>query len=839
MPRIALVCALLVLASRPARAQLVPGEIVAPGNTFATATDADAARINPGAMPLVRHWSARITHVGEWGAQNTALNATALTFSSPLFFGLAGSLGVRWARPEVPVYAPLPGASSERNSGHAVTGEIGLGYAIMRGLGVGLRVRITGASGRGDDFHRLDGAAGLDLGFAWRIAPALAIAIVAPNLLGPQAPLVSVERAVGGGIGFRPSGTDQFTLGVDGIVTQSGRGWVRAGLRIGIPYVGSIRGEAVINMPSREEPAGSWRAGGGLELAWGVARAGGGMWTGGSFGRDVGGARTPWGGYLSGALEPVRESSAIPSPSVVVTIPTESDLGPRSVAHMVLVLERLRRDPSVRGVLFAPRGDVAGLGNAEELRSAFQRLRAAGKRVACHLTDPSGSTYYACAAADEIMMDPVGMLRMAGIRTSRYFLGDALREVGVHTDFVRIGAWKSAAEQFTRHGSSPEALAQENELLDDFYASLIRGVAQRRAQTDDRARASIEAGPYTARQAREAGLIDALGDREMAERSIAHHQDAGNVTLGRFMSVRSPRWAPARSVAVLYIDGDMIEGESFDIPGVGIHLVGDQSIVPVIERLAADPRIAAIVVRIDTPGGSAEAAELMWRALERASHRKPVIASFGRVAASGGYYVASAAREIFANASTLTGSIGIFFGRADVSELLGRLHVGLELNRRGPRADMDSIFRAWNDDERTRAGELIREFYNTFLARVAAGRHMRAAEVHAVAEGRVFAGRRALRERLVDRIGGLAEAVDRAREIVGLPADCDVLEYPAQQDPLFALLGRILANGPAEPPTARLLRQTEIGHVLSWLFTVAWAGHGRALALTEWPLGMP
>jgi protease-4 len=251
------------------------------------------------------------------------------------------------------------------------------------------------------------------------------------------------------------------------------------------------------------------------------------------------------------------------------------------------------------------------------------------------------------------------------------------------------------------------------------------------------------------------------------------------------------------------------------------------------------------VIRIDSGGGSATAGEMMWRAIARLARRKPVVVSIGEIAASGGYYIAAPAREIYADPSSLTGSIGIFYGKADVSELLAHLHVGVELDRRGDHADMESMFRPSTPEEITLAGRLIQHFYEIFLDRVASGRHMTPAAVNAVGQGHIWSGARASGLGLVDRLAGL----DRARQLAQLPDDCDVLDLPAEPQGLLEQLVSLATGGgggstrasAASTATDILLANPEVRAAVGWLLAVAYAGRdaGHVLALTEWPLATP
>jgi protease-4 len=235
---------------------------------------------------------------------------------------------------------------------------------------------------------------------------------------------------------------------------------------------------------------------------------------------------------------------------------------------------------------------------------------------------------------------------------------------------------------------------------------------------------------------------------------------------------------------------------------------------------------------------------MIWRAIEHLARHKPVVVSIGSIAASGGYYIAAPAREIFAEPSSLTGSIGIFFGKVDFSSLLSMLHIGVELDRRGDHADMESLFRPSTHDEITLAGRMIAEFYDLFLRRVAAGRHTTPSAVDAIGQGRVFSGVRGTTLGLVDHVGSLGAAIDRARALANLSPDSEIVDLPNEPEGLLEQLVSLVTGGgssAASSPVALLLARPEIRATVEWLLAVAYAGRtgSHVLALTEWPLANP
>jgi protease-4 len=638
---------------------------------------------------------------------------------------------------------------------------------------------------------------------------------------------VGLDRALVLGVGLRPTGTDLVTFGLDAMVPEAGGTRWRLGARAWVPSFGFLRAEGAYDV--NRGAADTWRASLGVEFYLGRHS--------GALTGTVGSGSTVGFGASAGWDE--QRGRGLPFGSLVVKVELDDSPTPRAFGRLLWRLETLRRDPSVRGVLFAPRANLGGLAEAEELREAFQGLRRAGVRVSCHLTDASGGTWYACAGMDRVSVDLVGGVRLSGVRASHFYLGPLLWRLGVRTDFVRIGDWKSAPEQFTLGGSTRPAREQEERLLDDLYVQLTRAVAAMRRMPEPQARETVDAGPFTARAARQRDLVDAVGTLEQAERAARVSAGGARVVdLDDYAPLQPRRWSPGPAVAVLYIDGDIVDGESSDLPGVGLHLVGDRTVVEAVEAAAADPRIGALVVRVDSGGGSATASELMWRALHAAARRKPVVASFGRVAASGGYYVGVAARELYADAATVTGSIGIFYGKADIAQLLQRAEVGVELRRRGAHADLESVFRPYTDDERALLGRAMGELYGTFVARVAAGRRRTPAEIDRVAQGHLWSGARAVDLGLVDHTGGLLAAVRRARELADLPEEHELVELPVAPGGVLRELARTFLDEPSTPGIARALATSELRAPFAWLVSVA-LQRGGALAMIDWPLALP
>jgi protease-4 len=366
-------------------------------------------------------------------------------------------------------------------------------------------------------------------------------------------------------------------------------------------------------------------------------------------------------------------------------------------------------------------------------------------------------------------------------------LGDL---IGVRADFVKIAEYKSAPEQYTRTDSTPAARAQREAYVGDVWAHLTSGIAEARHVDVATARGWIDRGPYTAAEAKEAGLVDELRHGDEVEAGIA-------AQLGRSIALKTPPTSPERendwerpAVAVLFVDGDIIDGKSTTIPILNMKFAGMQTLMAAIQRARDDARIRAIVVRIDSPGGSALASDVLARELERTAQVKPVICSLGDIAASGGYFMAASCSRIYAAPSTLTGSIGIFTGKFDVSGLAAKIGVSLESYERGTHAGIDSLYRQYTDEERAQILIKLRYFYSRFVDQVARGRRLTPVQVDAIGRGHIWSGDAALRRGLVDEFGGLMDAVVEAKRRAGLDERDRVTLDATPDEP--GLLGQIL-----------------------------------------------
>jgi len=461
---------------------------------------------------------------------------------------------------------------------------------------------------------------------------------------------------------------------------------------------------------------------------------------------------------------------------------------PQRVDYLGLIaaLRWAREDPAVRGVLVRC-GDLhGGWAKLHELRRLVAGLRTAGKTVWAHLTHGGMREYLVACGAERILLAPAATLDITGLSSEVTFVAGTLEKLGIQPDVIQMGRYKSAAETFTRRGMSEPHREMLDSLLGDLYEQIVEAVAAGRGREATDIRALLDRGPFLARDAADVGLVDGLAYADEAEAALREVCDDGPVirmgeyAIRRGRTIRRSVLRDARTtVGLVHITGTVKMGES--VPGAdGASATGVGSASRDLEELRERPDIGAILVRVASPGGSGLASDLLWRDVCRARERKPVVVSFGDVAASGGYYVGVAGSVVIADAGTITGSIGVLAGKAVLRGLYDRLGITKELVTRGRHAALYSDYVPLGDEERELLRREAESFYDTFLDKVAAGRHLSRDAVAAVAEGRVWTGRQALALGLVDQLGGLEHALDEAKVLAGVPREAIVAidRYP-------------------------------------------------------------
>ncbi|MBI4508139.1 MAG: signal peptide peptidase SppA [Deltaproteobacteria bacterium] len=626
-----------------------------------------------------------------------------------------------------------------------------------------------------DDGGILDSVDTFDLGVSMRLGPSWAVGAVVRDLTSPAIGGVPVQRRYVAELVSRPLGHDRWELGMSVEVGER-RGDVEPKLRTAVRLAKGawLRGElAATSRWELLEPAGGGAANErhdirgslGIEASFGRL---------GATGHGIVGRR-PRGGSWLGSTGVARWSderypSLVPSRGHAAKIELEGKLTERELTRLVSRMRRLERDDAAKGVLLVLGGLTDGWATLQELRDGVFRLRKRGKKVLAFMRSGTTRDYYLAAAADKIYVDPAGGLRLVGLSSSVLFFKNLFDKLGVVAQFEKIEEYKSAPEAFTRDSSSDEARSMREWILGGVFDRFVADVARDRKMRVEDLRGILDRGPYTSEEAGKLGLVDGVVEPSALERILPEELGGAYALRADMVRERHESWQSAQ-VAIIYVDGDIVDGRSVTVPLLGQRLTGGDTIAAAISWARENPRIRAIVIRVDTPGGSALASEVIAREVFLTRGKKPVIVSMGDVAASGGYFAAAGADLIFAEPSTLTGSIGIFTGKFDLSHLLRGVGFTWETGQRGARADMESYLRPYTDEERAAIKEKLRYYYGRFISAVAKGRRMTEEQVDGVGRGRVFTGAQAMERGLVDRLGGLGDAIVHAKVQAGLDED--------------------------------------------------------------------
>ncbi len=403
-----------------------------------------------------------------------------------------------------------------------------------------------------------------------------------------------------------------------------------------------------------------------------------------------------------------------------------------------------------------------GSAQIEELRAAIKALRKNGVRVEAEIIGGDEKTYLVAAACDHISMDSVGALVLDGHFSEDYYFADTLRKFGLRFESVAVGTHKTAPQSLTHNKASKEEKETRKELLSFRQAKLEEALKQDRSLTAESVEKVFSAGLFTAQQAKEVKLIDAISGAGKAHPIAPEKREPYAWDLSTYKTVL---WGAKDRIAIVPVRG-LITRFAGQSP-LGGPSVSAEKLVPILDDLADNIDISAVILRLDSPGGDVLASEQIWRAARRLAQEKPLIASMGNVAASGAYYIASAAHHIFALPTTVTGSIGIFAMRLDFAGLLAKLEVGREELKTGEFSDWQSMGKPWSDGAKSRVQAYLKAHYSTFLDRVAFGRKLPMPRIEELAEGRIYSGDAAFRNGLVDSLGGLVESLRLAKEKLG------------------------------------------------------------------------
>lgn len=467
----------------------------------------------------------------------------------------------------------------------------------------------------------------------------------------------------------------------------------------------------------------------------------------------------------------VRLRSPVPELAPPVWPPRGEAVLP--ILDVLRVLDRAASDDDVACVVLRLAGPPGGWSRALTLHRAVLRVRAAGKPVIVWSESYDTGDYVVASAGTHVLLAEAGSVGWTGLRLEGIFLRDLLAKWGVTPDVVRVGAFKSAGEMFTREAYSPEHREQLEALIDEAWRALCAAAGEGRGLDAAAVSALADSGPFTSEAAREAGLIDGTAYPDEIEDRVREWvpalSQADPVPL-----VDAPAYAFCHAlpgpvplvrglprIAYQIAQGTVARGR-------GPRGIRSETLLRMLRRLEEDEAVRAVVLRIDSGGGEVVASDLLWRGVARLAAEKPVIASFGDTAASGAYYLAAGAREIVAEAATLTGSIGVVGGKVDLSGLLERVGVTTDHVERGGRAGLGSATRGFTPDERNAVREGMESAYERFLARVGEGRGIERDALHDLAQGRVWSGSAAREHGLVDSLGGPLEALSRARAAAGL-----------------------------------------------------------------------
>lgn len=476
-------------------------------------------------------------------------------------------------------------------------------------------------------------------------------------------------------------------------------------------------------------------------------------------------------------------------------------------------LQKAKTDKRIKALLVTAMGADMGIAKAQEIRSAVKDF-AKAKPVYGFIETGDTLDYYLCSAAPKIFITPDGEggIALLGIRVEAPFFKGTLDKLGVEPQMEQIGAYKSYNEMYTRQDMSDPAREEMSSLLDSIYNRVTGDIAADRKLSSETVQQIIDRGPGTRAEDKKNGLVTDLLYRDQMEDLIEKETHTKKLTPISVLDYEKPTFSESldssdKKIALIYASGAIVPGQSYKSPGE--DELGSETISESLQDAREDNDVKAVVLRVDSPGGSAIASDIIWREVEITKQKKPVVVSMSDVAASGGYYISMGANKILANPSTITGSIGVVFGKFYLRGLYDKLGVTKDIVKKGEHADLYSDYVPFDDEERALIRKQMESVYDAFTRKAAQGRAKSQSEIDAIGQGRVWTGEQALSNGLINQLGGLSDAIREARKLAKLSDKDSVgLEiYPSKEEGFSDILY-------ADAPVSRL--PASIRELMTW-----------------------
>jgi len=491
-------------------------------------------------------------------------------------------------------------------------------------------------------------------------------------------------------------------------------------------------------------------------------------------------------------------------PSVEIPIPMLEDHTAVTVENVWRMLRRAAADSRIKAVVFEPEGVSLGWAKMQEIRSDIEEFRKSHKPIYAYLKSPGTREYYMATACSRIYMEPVDTLNLKGLGLELMYFKNTLDKLGVTVDVEHAGKYKDYGDMFTKTSMSPETREVMNSIADDIYGDLVNTIAKGRGKDAGTIKAIIDEGPFLSNQALAKGLVDELRfeDEMYGElRTALHQTDLKKLAAHDYVNVPDSSAATADRIAFVVAEGSISRG---DADSSGDNGLESDPFDRMLNRISNDSGIKAVIVRIDSPGGEVTASDEMWRAMNDLRKKKPVVISMSDAAASGGYYMAMSGDPIVAYPATETGSIGVVFGKPNLHGLYDKVGVTKDAISRGRFAMIDSDYQSLSEPERQKLREGIDSDYVDFVAKVAAARHRKPAEIEPIAQGRVWLGDQAKANGLVDELGGIDRAIQMVKQKAGIPSTAKVslTVYPGKKS-LYDYLFKSATDAQADAMLSR------------------------------------